>query len=349
MGKARLMAGVLVKDVALYAASLLATGDGYQRIRNRDEHLTASPDGAGWRCDWQWTSELHAPKHIPLLGRLLLRRALAAHPVAFADRPRAAGEPQVTFIIGHRGRARLPHLLATLRTIAAQSDVAVECIVVEQDAETTLAGVLPSWVRHVHTPPPVASMPYCRAWAFNVGARVARSPLLVLHDNDMLAPASYATHALRHAAQGYEVMNLKRFIFNLREAASLDVARDAVRPEHADVETIVQNAAGGSIAITRDAFDRIGGMDESFVGWGGEDNEFWDRAQALRGWPWGYLPLVHLWHPAQPGKRDPAATTAQRYETLRAIPVEHRIAALRAAGQGSTRGPAGWAAFPERQ
>ena len=66
-------------------------------------------------------------------------------------------------------------------------------------------------------------------------------------------------------------------------------------------EVIVQNLeGGGSVATTREAFESIGGMDESFIGWGGEDNEFWQRAQTCRVWPYGYLPIVHLWRPSQP-------------------------------------------------
>ncbi len=92
----------------------------------------------------------------------------------------------------------------------------------------------------------------------------------------------------------------------------------------------MQNAeAGGSLAMTRTAFLAIGGYDESFVGWGGEDNEFWERAHTRRVWPYGYLPMVHLWHSAQPRKTDSDNPTLRRYEALSRISVDERIAALR--------------------
>jgi len=97
-----------------------------------------------------------------------------------------------------------------------------------------------------------------------------------------------------------------------------------------------------SIAITRDGYQRIGGMDEGFIGWGGEDNEFWERCQTLKLWPYGALPLVHLWHPAQPGKYQADNQTLKRYRDLSKIPPEIRIERLRQEAAGALTGPAGW-------
>ena len=94
--------------------------------------------------------------------------------------------------------------------------------------------------------------------------------------------------------------------------------------------------------ITRTGYERIGGLDESFIGWGGEDNEFWERAQTLRVWPWANLPLVHLWHAAQPGKHDAANPTAQHYRLQARSDAQERIRLLHAAPQGRMGGPSSW-------
>jgi glycosyl transferase family 7 (putative galactosyltransferase) len=340
----RLWVGTLVKDVPLYLPSLMRGGAAYLAIRNRAERLEPAPDRSGFRCDWQWTSELHAPKLIPSLGRHLMRRALAEDPILRSDAPQPSDpEPQVSFLIGHSGRERLPHLLATLQSIAAQQAATVECIVVEQDTHPQLAPHMPPWVRLIHTPPPTQTMPYCRSWAFNVAAQHARSAVLVLHDNDMLVPASYAARILRRIREGYDVVNLKRFIFHLTQAHTDAVFAGRAGLLDAPPEVVVQNLeGGGSVAITRAGFDGIGGMDESFIGWGGEDNEFWERAQTLRPWPWANLPLVHLSHSAQPGKRDAHYRTAKRYRSLTQIAPPERIGHLRSIPQGHMNGPAGW-------
>jgi len=336
--------GVLARDLPRYVHLLSSrnTTD-HLAICNRNERIEMAPDGSGFRCLWQWTSDLHAPKVVPALGRRLMQRALAAHPIGLARSPAAQSgqQPQVSFLIGHRGVERLPHLQATLKSIAAQQGVAIECIVVEQDMEPRLAGNMPDWVTLVRTPPP-AGMPYCRSWALNVAAQHARAPVLILHDNDMLVPVDYAAHVLQRVSQGFDVVNLKRFVFYL---GSLDTRRffdGQVELSAMAPEVIVQNTeGGGSIAITRTGFNAIGGMDESFVGWGGEDNEFWERALTLRAWTWGSLPLVHLWHAAQPGKQDPHYTTARHYQRLTQIDPLQRIRQLESTPRGSNEAPAG--------
>jgi hypothetical protein len=340
--RAREFTGVVLKDLWRYHRRLRANDSSYLAICNRSESLAASPDGTGFRCEWQWTSDLHAAKVLPHLGLALMRRALGQHPIELeAVAPRGDGAPDVSFIIGHRGEARIPHLLATLQSIAGQRDTSVECIVVEQDSVARLPGRLPSWVTHIHTPLPRIDLPYCRAWAFNVGARRARAPMLVLHDNDLLVPTDYACSIVSRALQGYEMINLKRFLFYLGEEQTEAALAGRRSLDAQPPVAILQNSqGGGSIAITREAYERIGGFDESFVGWGGEDNEFWERGQALKVWPFAHLPLVHLWHAAQPGKHQEDNQTLSYYRARALIPVETRIAQLRVRQNGDMSGPA---------
>jgi hypothetical protein len=337
--------GAAVREWPLYLRGLAAGDSRYLSLHNRSEKLESGPGGVGWRCDWQWTSDLHAPKLLPGLGRALLRRSLADHPIAAAEAPAtvASAQPEISFIIGHRGAERLPHLLRTLASIAAQRDIALECLVVEQDVKQQLPKVLPTWVRHVHTPPPVADMPYCRSWTFNVGVQHARGQLLVLHDNDMLVPNDYGARLLAHFRQGFELINLKRFIFYLTPRHTSALFAGNAELTDCSPLAITQNLeCGGSVAISRSAYDRIGGMDESFIGWGGEDNEFCERTQTLRVWPYAYLPLVHLWHPAQPAKQSADNPTMQRFQKLSAIPPAERIDHLRSQPRGRASGPTGW-------
>ncbi|HKV38935.1 MAG TPA: galactosyltransferase-related protein, partial [Blastocatellia bacterium] len=307
-------------------------------IRNRKEQLIRGPGGKGVQCSWQWTSDLHIAKVFPSLGLRLMNRAIRDWPIQTGNETGddiGAGlrrnnlDPEVSFVIGHRGLERLPLLLATLGAISAQRDCGIECIVVEQSALAEIADSLPDWVRYIHTPVPDPNMPYCRAWAFNAGAREAKGKLLILHDNDLLAPRDYSAQAVKIARDGYEVINLKRFIFYLGAEHSKGVAAGKLALRDGAPETVMQNAeGGGSIAVLRRTYFELGGFDESFIGWGGEDNEFWERARRSKVWPYGYLPLVHLWHAPQIGRNDSNRGAAALLEARLAIPVEERIKEL---------------------
>lgn len=319
----RQKAGTLVHDWPRFLRSM-ASKDGWVRFRNRHERLSIDAKTGGVRCEWMFTSDLHLCAVYPATASWLLRRAASRWPVESAERPAAVeAEPRVSFVIGHRGEARAPHLLQTLASIAAQRDVAIECIVVEQSARPVIQSRLPEWVRYLHTPVVSDDSPYNRSQALNAGAAAARAPLLVLHDNDFLVPARYAAELVRRHDDGYEIIDLKRFMFYLPPDQRFDSG--------AVPERVVQNLlAGGSVAADRRAYAEIGGFDESFVGWGGEDNEFWDRASTRRVYAFGYLPLVHLWHAPQPEKAANEADAGRaRREALARIPREERIAMLR--------------------
>jgi hypothetical protein len=313
MSRLRAIAGALVHDWLPFEANLRRS---WVNVRNRNETLARRDDAPGREPQWRFTTDLHIANVFPSTGARLLRRALRDWPIEFRDDAVSTESPELTFVIGHRGASRLPLLLQTLRSIAAQRDASIECIVVEQSATPEVQTQLPAWVRYVHA---TAHGDYSRAAAFNAGASAARGRVLVLHDNDILVPSRYAAEVLRHAAAGRSYIDLKRFLFNMPEGTLL-----AGTPT-----SVMQNAEGGSIAMTRAAYEAIGGFDESFVGWGGEDNELRERADWYGGvYRFGYLPMVHLYHPPARGKADSSAPAVRRYYELAAIPAGERVSML---------------------
>ena len=303
-------------------------------IRNRNESLITSGQGVGVKCDWQWTSELHLANVFPMFGKWLCRRTLRDFPVFLSESPHANGvreKAEVCFAIGHRGRERLPLLLQTLRSIAGQRSCAVECIVVEQDGEQRIREHLPDWVRYIHAPPPNADMPYSRAWAFNVAARAAQSECLIFHDGDMLVCRDYAKFVLEYHQRGFAFINLKRFIFYLSKTHSRRLAMSGQLHCDSAPEAVLQNLeSGGSFGANKLAFWEIGGFDERFVGWGGEDNELWERAQTQEVYPFGFLPILHLWHaPQQEKYTENEGGAKELFLRLTKVPVSERIRKLK--------------------
>lgn len=337
-------------DLPRYLAALYAgPRDAWRFLHNKGERIVRDDDSGGVRCHWRYASVLEAPRRLPWLGRRLLARALAAHPIAMAPAlPANRAGPQVSFIIGHAGDARLRQLDLTLASLAAQEGVDVEVIVIDLGTPPTAEAVARQRGARYHPilVPEQAGL-YNRARAFNEGAVRARGEILVLHDGDLLVSADYAAHCLGLASQGYAVMNLKRFIFYLDPSGTRGLRDGRIDVKRIGLEQIVQNSgAGGSVAVTRDAYRRLGGFDEDFIGWGGEDNEFWDRAATLRRFDSGFLPLLHLWHPSQPGKRAVQGMgrhTRDVYLQKMERPVTERIRACRrrlaARFEGAARAP----------
>jgi len=349
--------GALVLDVPRLLWAIrpdwLSGRGAWTLYRNRHEQLLTDSRGRGACLDEPWSYDLYLPKVYPRCGRQLMRRSLIQWPIQMEEAlTESQSDVDVSFLIGHRGEQRLPHLLDTLRSIAGQQDVNVEAIVVEQSNESQIGSTLPDWVKHLHTPPPVDDMPYCRSWAFNIAARHARGRVLVLHDNDMLVPAAYARQATELHDQGYEVINLKRFIYYLDQPSSNRFgSNETLSDNRMSFDNVVQNLmAGGSIIVSREVFFQIGGFDEAFVGWGGEDNEFWDRAQTRRVWPYGFLPIIHLWHPSQAEKDDAQRQTANLLSKRQSIASTTRCRELAARqfGNADQLDPRYHASHPDR-
>jgi glycosyl transferase family 7 (putative galactosyltransferase) len=197
--------------------------------------------------------------------------------------------------------ARRANLDAVLARLARSP--ALEVIVVEQDRIQRLAGALPHpRARCVFV---YNDGPFNKGWGFNVGARLAAGGELAFCDADVLVGASL-DRALQLCVRDFAVakpyvrlIDLTRAETRaLRDGALAAGAIDASRPGREAIgESIV--LCGGLFVIRRDAFAHIGGFDERFVGWGGEDDAMTIKVERAR------LSCVelddevalHLWHP----------------------------------------------------
>lgn len=334
--------GVALRDLPLYRRAFAHSGPGFRSdpsgwtaLSNRTEPLRRA--GPGYQCDWPWGSELRAAAVLPPLARRLMHLALAEWPIAFCDAPRA-GAPQVSFIFAHAGRDRLPQLRQTIRAVFAQ-DLPCEVVVVDQ-SETQLLAELPAAVRYRHLAKDAIAPGWYKSWAYNIGARLATAPILVFHDGDTLPPVAYAREIVTTIRErGFAAASLQRFLFYLNPSDSIDVQRcDACAG--ATPTMVFQNWKGGTIAIEREAFLASGGYDESFVNWGGEDDEFYDRVSDVGHCRDGYLPFVHLWHAPQAQRYSASgANVRDKLPALLRIERASRSNALRLRGQANFDGP----------
>lgn len=309
-------------------------------LRNRRESMSRVDAGRARRCNWNNSSLLTVCRLFPAIGGRLMHHCLKDWPVAFRDGLRVRdGPPDVSIIIPFRGTARLPQLSCCLANLCAQDDVALEIILVEQSWEPLLAHTVPPGVRYLHTRGPTPDMPFNRSWAMNVGARHAQADCLIFHDGDLLVPTTYAATARELTRLGYHGARLARLIFYLDQATSTPIQAGRTIPTDPVRIGEVRANCRATLVMERQAYWRIGGHDESFSGWGGEDDELLQRAATLRLYPGAFLPFVHLWHPSQPEKHA-GLTEREQFSTQQMkIPVAERISLLKQQPLGALSGP----------
>lgn len=204
------------------------------------------------------------------------------------------------------GGARRANLHAVLARLAQSP--AIETIVVEQDAAPRLAGALPHpAAQHVFVRNPGA---FNKAWACNVGTRMARGDVLAFLDADILIGASL-DRACALCAQGHSVVKPYVRLVDLTARETRALAADpralpALTPARIGRGAIGEAVVlcGGLFVIRRAAYVHLGGFDERFVGWGGEDDAMTHKIERAR------LSTIELddevaWHLCHP---RPAAT-----------------------------------------
>lgn len=304
MKRAKVIVGAWMRDVpGLWQRT--RSGDDWVTVVNRLGNHSVHENPLSVRCLENHTSSLHVAEVLPWTGGRLLKAAEREWSFEWSDRSLACHRAELSVIIPIRGTERLSLLKATIASLASMK-TPTEIIVVEQDQESKI-GDLPPGVRHIHAPHPNDDPRWHKCFAYNRGAEQAKGDILICHDGDIIVPTEYDASIKRHLCDdGQDVFYPGRFLFYLSEETTNNaLTREAFdRIGVAPPETVKQNWTGGTFAIRRDAFEAVGGFDESFTGWTGEDREFYDRCQVLNGMFHSYVPFLHLWHAPQAGRVD---------------------------------------------
>ena len=161
-------------------------------------------------------------------------------------------------------------------------------------------GFFPGW-NYVVASPAAGDAAFSRAAVLNATIARTDSEVIVFNDADSLVEP----HAMRRAAQlaGEEhglvhaYTRYRRLSRAATERLSMDAPNLWSLPDAAYEWEMVNAGSQGCAAISRYAFDTVGGLDECFVGWGYEDLAFMVVCEAH--WPLRRVAgdLVHLWHP----------------------------------------------------
>lgn len=170
-----------------------------------------------------------------------------------------------------------------------------------------------------------------RAASRNAGARAATADLLVFADADTVPhrPA-VATAAQMVSQRGGAVYPHNEYLnLTVYETARV-LAGDAELRIDLEADHRIANSPGGCVVVAREAFEAVGGYDETFGDvWGGEDNAFMLALEQLSTVCRVIAPIFHLWHPPDPGFDHPRwpenAKRLRRYQMARTPAAMERL------------------------
>jgi len=143
----------------------------------------------------------------------------------------------------------------------------------------------------------------------NLAVGEASGEILIISDADIIVEAEGVHRSIAAVQQELQFVRPFENLYDLSKGQTEQFLRDDVLPEVRDSEYFENRnqfgeklcLAGGIFVIRRSSYLDLGGFDERFLGWGGEDNAFSVEVQKglsksailRKGIAW------HLWHPRQ--------------------------------------------------
>lgn len=205
---------------------------------------------------------------------------------------------RLTYVIGYRHRMdRLNNLRKVLEWVSSFSNM--DIILVEQDSVPRIDHItIPG--RHVFAR---NEGPYNRSWAFNIGMRYNRNPIIAFGDSDIIMEPSQFAESVNQL-NDHDVVSPYSSVLDLTQEEngySFQNLLAISRPGRGEDDHQKINLCGGLVLFRSESVSRVGGWAENyFVGWGGEDDFQTFKVKKL-GLKTKEMPYkaYHFWHPKQ--------------------------------------------------
>jgi glycosyltransferase involved in cell wall biosynthesis len=148
-----------------------------------------------------------------------------------------------------------------------------------------------------------------RSKAINLAAKQAKGDVFIIIDGDIIFDPAIIEDSLRHIDNHSYVFPFK-YVKNIaKETTSRLLAANPTWPLNEEIlnyDLSTRGRLGKVNIIKRENFEFVGGFDERFQGWGGEDIAFncavttlCGRAKRLK------HAVYHLWHPSMNFRKNP--------------------------------------------
>ncbi len=242
--------------------------------------------------------------------------------------PNQSSEYKFTYIIGYRHSSeRIFNLKRVLDWITRFNGV--EVIIVEQDSTPKLHTFSIFGFKHIFTK---SNMPYNRSWAFNVGMKASTTQIVVFGDSDLIMDPNEFIKSLNLINQ-YECVSPYTSVLDLNQGESnlsFDKLTSIPRPGRGETDNQKINLCGGIVMYRKDSIYRIGGWNERFIGWGGEDNYQEYKTKNLMSWAENKAKCFHLWHTRPSPENNLYMKTMELLNKLVSMPIDDTVKLIRA-------------------
>lgn len=201
-----------------------------------------------------------------------------------------------TYIIGYRHKPDRIHLLRRVIDWINGFN-GVEVILVEQDKHSKIQH-LNLKCKHIFIK---NENEYNRSWAFNVGAKQAKSEIIVFGDSDLIMEPNLLIESLKQTEK-FDVISPYSSVVDLEPSEnnlSFDKILSISRPGRGETDNQKINLTGGIVIFKKDSIFKIGGWSELFEGWGGEDDFQTIKVKKLLTWKEMSGKCYHLYHNKQ--------------------------------------------------
>ena len=134
-----------------------------------------------------------------------------------------------------------------------------------------------------------------KSWCVNVGVRNSNYDHCLMLDADISFPNNYFEQLVDYSNE-----NKYQFFMGFE---NLIISKGRDNPEERLRSYKIAKMAGVSWFVEKKFFKDIGAMNESYFGYGAEDNDFWERAnfvlREIYALPVNITHIYHHWHPKE--------------------------------------------------
>jgi len=199
--------------------------------------------------------------------------------------------PFVTYVVPYREQDGRAAVYSIINNIKSQHFPAVDIILVEQSSAQTINSIAPCLYKFAHS-----NTPFNKAEAFNYGVASAPNGIIILHDADIMVPINYTSEVYK-VLRNFKSCHIGKSVMYVNKAGTDTILASGVVSNNLDCDRVVGYFEGGSLACYKDTYIGIGGFNESFVGYGMEDCEFFERLKNNTSmYDERYVDFVHLNH-----------------------------------------------------